>query len=127
MLSKMSIKWRMFLVLIGIVILFGIMSFFALNISGQVRDLGLEETGKVMVDDQKAKVQVASHAMALAIKQAIEKAGYTKHEEKIELIRSMVDPIRFEDDSSGYFFVYEGTTNVAFPVKKENQGKTWAN
>jgi len=123
MLSKMSIKWRMFLVLVGIVILFGIMSFFALNISGQVRDLGLEETGKVMVDDQKAKVQVASHAMALAIKQAIEKAGYTKHEEKVELIRSMVDPIRFEDDSSGYFFVYEGTTNVAFPVKKENQGK----
>jgi methyl-accepting chemotaxis protein len=123
MLNKMSIKWRMFLVLIGIVILFGVMSFFAFNISGQVRDLGLEETGKVMVADQKAKVKVASHAMALAINQAIEKAGYIGQEEKIDLIRSMLDPIRFEDDSSGYFFVYQNTTNVAFPVKKENQGK----
>lgn len=123
MLNKMSIKWRMFLILFGIIILFGVMSFFAFNISGQVRDLGLEETGIVMVEDQKAKVKVASHAMALAINQAIKKAGYAEQDEKVDLIRSMVDPIRFEDDSSGYFFVYQKTTNVAFPVKKENQGK----
>lgn len=123
MLNKMSIKWRMFLILIGIVILFGVMSFFTLNISGQIRDLGLEETGTVMMEDQKAKVQVASHAMALAIQQAIEKAGYTEQENMVELIRAMVDPIRFEEDSSGYFFVYQKTTNVAFPVNKDNQGK----
>ncbi|MBU1418588.1 MAG: cache domain-containing protein [Proteobacteria bacterium] len=123
MLNKMSIKWRMFLILIGIVILFGVMSFFTLNISGKIRDLGLEETGTVMLEDQKAKVQVASHSMALAIQQAIEKAGYTEQEDMAELIRAMVDPIRFEEDSSGYFFVYQNTTNVAFPVKKDNQGK----
>ena len=123
MLKKMSIKWRMFLILIGIVILFGVMSFFAFNIAGQVRDLGLEETGLVMIEDQRAKIKVASHAMAIAINQAIEKAGYTAQDEKVDLIRSMVETIRFEDDSSGYFFVYQNTTNVAFPVKKENQGK----
>ncbi|MBU1231365.1 MAG: cache domain-containing protein [Proteobacteria bacterium] len=123
MLNKMSIKWRMFLILIGIVILFGVMSFFTLNISGKIRDLGLEETGTVMLEDQKAKVQVASHSMALAIQQAIEKAGYTEQEDMAGLIRAMVDPIRFEEDSSGYFFVYQNTTNVAFPVKKDNQGK----
>ena len=123
MLNKMSIKWRMFLTLIGVIILFAVMSFFAYSISGQVRDLGLEETGLIMIEDQKAKIRVASHAMALAIDQAIQKAGYTDQNDKVELIRSMVDPIRFEDDSSGYFFVYQKTTNVAFPVKKENQGK----
>jgi len=119
----MSIKWRMFLILIGIVILFGVMSFFAFTMSAQVRDLGLKETGAVMMEDQKAKIKVASHAMALAIHQAIEKAGYVGQDEKINLIRSMVDPIRFEDDGSGYFFVYQKTTNVVFPVKKESQGK----
>lgn len=126
MLNKLSIKWRMFLVLIGIVILFGVMSFFALNISGQVRDLGLEETGSVMLKGQKAKVKVASHAMALAIRQAIDTAGYTSPEEKLELIRSMVDPIRYEEDSSGYFFVYQNTTVVALPVKKAAQGTDMA-
>lgn len=123
----MSIKWRMFLILIGIVILFAVMSFFALNISGQVRDLGLKETGTVMMEDQKDKIKVASHAMALAINQAIEKTGHSEEKNKVELIRAMVDTIRFEKDSSGYFFVYQNTTNVAFPVKKENQGKDFAN
>lgn len=123
MLNKMSIKWRMLLILLGIIILFAVMAFFALNIAWQVRDLGLEETATVMVADQKAKIKVASNAMALAINQAIEKAGYTELEDKVDLIRTMVDPIRFEEDSSGYFFVYQGTTNVAFPVKKELLGK----
>lgn len=111
------------MILIGIVILFGVMSFFSFNIAGQVRDLGIEETSLVMMEDQRAKIKVASHAMAIAINQAIEKAGYVDQDEKINLIRAMVDPIRFEDDSSGYFFVYQNTTNVAFPVKKESQGK----
>ncbi len=119
----MSIKWRMFLILIGIVLLFGVMSFFTVNIAGQVRDLGLEETGTVMMEDQKDKIKVASHSMALAIKNAIENAGYTKEEDQVELIRSMVGPIRFEKDSSGYFFVFKKTTNVAMPVKKEHHGK----
>ncbi len=123
MLNKMSIKWRMLLILLGIVALFGVMSYFTLDIANQVTDLGLKETGKVMVQDQKAKIKVASHAMALAISQAIEKAGYTTQEDKIELIRSMVGPIRFEDDNSGYIFVYQNTTNVAFPVNLKNQGK----
>jgi methyl-accepting chemotaxis protein len=34
----------------------------------------------------------------------------------------MVDPIRFEDDKSGYFFVYQKTVNVALPPKKEGPG-----
>ncbi len=123
MLKKISITLRMLLILGGIVILFGVMSFFAFKISGKVRDLGLKETGIVMMDDQKSKVKVASHAMAIAINQAIEKAGYTELKDKVELIRSMVGPIRFEDDNSGYFFVYQNTTNVAFPVNLVNQGK----
>ena len=123
MLNQLSIKIRMLLILIGIVILFVVMTFFALNIAGQVRDLGLEETSTVMMENQKEKIKVASHAMGLAISQAIEQRGYTELEDKIELIRSMVDPIRFEKDNSGYFFVYQRTTNVAYPVKKESQGK----
>ena len=35
----------------------------------------------------------------------------------------MVDKIIYEQDRSGYYFVYEGTVNVAFPVKKDNVGK----
>lgn len=123
MLNKISIKWRMLSILIGIVLLFGVMSYFAFNISGQVRDSGLQEIGRVMMEDQKAKVEVSSHAMAIAISQAIEKAGYAEQSEKIEMIRTMLLNIRYEEDESGYFFVYQGTTNIAFPVKTDLQGK----
>jgi methyl-accepting chemotaxis protein len=123
MLNKMSIKWRMGLILAAIVLLFAVMNYFAYTITGQVRDMGLEEAGRVMVEDQKAKVQVASHAMALAISEAISSAGFTERDRKVELIRSMLAPIRFEEDDSGYFFVYEKTVNVAFPVAQDRQGE----
>jgi hypothetical protein len=35
---------------------------------------------------------------------------------KVEVIRKLVDDIRFEDDKSGLYFVYENTTCVAFPT-----------
>jgi methyl-accepting chemotaxis protein len=34
-----------------------------------------------------------------------------------------VDNIRFEDDESGYYFIYRGTVNVALPTSKNLQGK----
>jgi methyl-accepting chemotaxis protein len=44
-------------------------------------------------------------------------------EERIAAIRLSVDNIRFEADNSGYYFVYQDTTNIALPPKKELQGK----
>ena len=61
--------------------------------------------------------------MAIAISEAVKKTGTLKPEEVVALIRAMINPTRFEEDQSGYFFVYQGTVNVGFPVKQENQGK----
>ncbi|NJO68817.1 MAG: hypothetical protein HC830_05620 [Bacteroidetes bacterium] len=44
-------------------------------------------------------------------------------EDRAETLRLAVDNIRFEDDQSGYYFIYQGTINVALPIKKENVGK----
>lgn len=123
MLNRLSIKWRMFLILLGTLLLFLVMIYELFNVAGQVRDLSLEETGSVMVAGQKDKIKLASHAMALSISQAIGERGLTDTTEIVDLIRTMVDPIIFEEDKSGYFFVYQGTTNVAMPVKKSLQGK----
>lgn len=126
MLNKLSIKWRMFLILLGTLLLFVVMIFELFNVAGHVRDLSLEETGTVMVTGQKDKIKLASHSMALSISQAILKEGLSEEQEIVELIRTMVDPIIFEEDKSGYFFVYRNTTNVAMPVKKSLQGQDLA-
>ncbi len=123
MLLRMRIKTRILLIIGGIVVLFAVMTLFTFNIAGQIRDLGTAETAKVMLADQKAKIQVSSHAMAIALGEAVKKSGATKPDEIGALIQAMVNPTRFEDDQSGYFFVYQGTVNVAMPVKQENQGK----
>ncbi len=122
--NKLTVKQRMYLIIASICLLFIVMAFFALKIGTASRDTGIERTDKVMLDDQKAKIQIASHSIAVAIGHAIE--GITDKNAKIEMIRKMVDDIRFETDKSGYFFVYEGTVNVALPPKKSLQGKDLA-
>jgi methyl-accepting chemotaxis protein len=121
MLNRFSVKGRMYLIIIAILALFFVMVFFAIQNGNRVRDMGLTKTGEVMLADQKTKLQVASHSLALAVGHAIE--GVDNLEGKIEIIRKLIDDIRFEGDKSGYYFVYNDTTNVVLPPKKELQGK----
>ena len=121
MLNKFSVKGRMYLIIVAILTLFAVMVFFAVQNGNKARDLGIRKTGEVMLADQKAKLQVATHSMALTIGHVIQEVD--DKEKKIEIVRSMVDDIRFESDNSGYYFVYEGTMNIALPPKKESQGK----
>ena len=121
MLNRFSVKGRMYLVILSIFFLFGLMLWFAVANSHKVRDMGLSKTGEVMLADQKAKLQVATHSVALAVGHAIE--GVNDPQKKIEIIRALVDDIRFEDDKSGYYFVYDNTVNIVLPPAKDKQGK----
>lgn len=121
MLNRISVKKRMYLAILSISFLFSLMLWFAVINSHKVRDMGLDKTGAVMLEDQKAKLQVATHTIALALGHAIE--GIDDSQKKIEMIRKMVDDIRFEGDQSGYYFVYENTVNIALPPSKAKQGK----
>jgi len=121
MLRNLSVKARMFLIMGAIAVLFVLMIFFAIHNGNKVRDLGLAKTEEIMLVDQKAKIQVASHSVALALGHAI--ADVADVDKRIEIIRTLIDDIRFEDDKSGYFFVYKGTVNVALPPSKQKQGQ----
>lgn len=125
MFSHFSIKGRMYLILASILVLFIIMVWFAINSSNRVRDLAIERTGQTLLEAQKDKIKVASHSMALAIARNIEKIE--DETQKIDAIRLAVDSIRFQADKSGYYFVYQDTTNIALPPKKELQGKDLKN
>ena len=111
----------MYIINVCIMSLFATMVVFAIHNSNSVKDLGIAKTADVMLEDQKAKIQVASHTAAMMAGASIE--GLTDKETIVNTIRTLVDEIRFEKDKSGYFFVYEGTVNVALPPKKSLQGK----
>ena len=121
MLSSLSVKGRMFIINLSILALFATLVTFSIKNSNGVKALGIEHTGKVMLEDQKSRIQLATHAAALMAATAVQ--GIDDHEQVHHIIRNLVDKIIYEKDRSGYFFVYEGTVNVAFPVKMENVGK----
>lgn len=121
MLKRLSIKQRMYLIITLIFILFAVMIVFSVTSSLRVRNSGMESTEKIMLADQKDKIRVASHTIALAVGHAIE--NITNNDEKIKIIRNLIDDIRFEDDESGYYFVYKGTVNIAFPTNKDFLGR----
>jgi methyl-accepting chemotaxis protein len=121
MLKRLSVKGRMFIINAAILVLFLSMIGFAVSMKNAVQNLGLQKTGQVMLDDQKSRIRLATRAAALMIGSAVKDIGDS--EQKVELIRDMVDEVIYEEDKSGYLFVYRGTVNVAFPVKKESVGK----
>ncbi|OGR26676.1 MAG: chemotaxis protein [Desulfobacterales bacterium RIFOXYA12_FULL_46_15] len=111
MLNRFSIKGRMYLIIVSILALFLIMIWFAFDGSRRARDLAIEKTAQVMLENQKEKIKVAGHSMAVAISNMLK--GVDKEEDKIQIIRKVIEGIRFEADQSGYFFVSRGMTMVA--------------
>lgn len=79
------------------------------------------DIGKAMLAGQKDKMLVATDALAVVLGVMLE--DVSGEQARQEMIRKEVDRFRFEDDKSGYFFVYKGTVNVAMPPSKDLQGK----
>ena len=111
-----------------IILLISIAVLFAALVGGgfyyelqQLKQYSIKQTQAVMLQGEKEKLQLSVDSLALSIGEAIK--GTPDKDARIELIRALTKPILYGEDKSGYFFVYEGTVNVSFPVKLENQGK----
>ncbi|GFK93402.1 Methyl-accepting chemotaxis protein 4 [Fundidesulfovibrio magnetotacticus] len=111
--------------------LFGLVGLFTLStaaslafvtaVSHRLEEVVVQHTQQIMLHGERAKIKAATHSMALTLASGL-KFAKTEAERKA-LIREVLDPVRFEEDASGYFFVYQGTVNVALPPKPdlENQ------
>lgn len=80
---------------------------------------------EIMLDAHKDKIKVAVTTMAEALGSAA--SGISNEDEKVELFREMIKNAFFEEDSSGYYFIYRGTVNAAHPVKPSLHGKDLRN
>ncbi|MDP2848372.1 MAG: methyl-accepting chemotaxis protein [Humidesulfovibrio sp.] len=87
----------------------------------QLKTFAIAQTQEAMLDGQKDKLKLAVNSMALSLGESLKDNDTVTG--KVDNIRRATKPILFEEDKSGYFFVYEGTVVVSMPVKPENQGK----
>ncbi|MCD4723062.1 MAG: methyl-accepting chemotaxis protein, partial [Desulfobacula sp.] len=98
MLNRFSIKGRMYLIIISILVLFLLMIWFAIDTSNKARDVAIEKTGQALLESQKDKIKVATHAVSVALSNAIK--DVENDEERVALIRKGLKGIRYEKDQS---------------------------
>lgn len=116
MLRKIKISARLWiLVSITLLSILAISTSFFVGISN-LREFYTKQIEEQMVIDQKEKIKVGTHSVALTISSLLK--GISDDSTKLRLIREAVDKIRYEYDNSGYFFIYKGTVNIAHPDHK---------
>ncbi|UTF51693.1 methyl-accepting chemotaxis protein [Desulfomicrobium sp. ZS1] len=110
------------LFLVGIMLVFmgAVVAFFVYQASGTKEQM-IDKVGQIMNADARDKIMVATSNMAASLGSAVN--GMTSDTERIPLISKLINDIRFEEDKSGYFFVYQETTCQVLPTKKEVEGK----
>lgn len=121
MLRRFSIAARLF-GLVALVILFAAIALsFVAAISSRLEHVLVQHAQGIMLQGEKGKIKAAAHSMALALGTAM---TYARNpDEQMELARSLVEKVRFEQDASGYYFVYRDTTNIALPPRPELVGQ----
>ena len=120
---SLSNKFVMLLVT-TVAILTAVISFCVYS-SYSLVDEDVRKAQELMLEGQQEKIEVATTSMAQALSKAV--AGVDDEQEMLTIFRSIISDAFFEKDASGYFFIYEGTTNVAHPVKPALHGKDLGN
>ncbi|MDQ7836550.1 MAG: methyl-accepting chemotaxis protein, partial [Humidesulfovibrio sp.] len=88
----------------------------------QLKSYSIGQTQATMLQGEKAKLKLSVDSLALSIGDTLKGVPQDK-DSVVEHIRAATKSALYGEDKSGYFFVYEDTVNVSFPVKLENQGK----
>jgi methyl-accepting chemotaxis protein len=121
----MSIKAKIYLIvflcfLLGATLL--AVSFIGIN---RTNAQGSDQLLASLIDGQKEKLKAHTTAMSHAIDTAIDEIE--DPQKQIEKIRAFITGYRFEDDESGYFFVYRGTEVAVLPPNPALEGEDLGN
>ncbi|NCC06336.1 MAG: histidine kinase, partial [Proteobacteria bacterium] len=106
---RLGIRNRL-LLLVGVMLVFigAVVSFFVYQAANSKSQM-IDRVGIIMTDEAKDKIMVLTQALTKTVEAGIR--DVTDEDERIGVIRNLVTDIRFEEDQSGYIFVYQGTTN----------------
>ena len=119
-LEKLSIRSRLNVLLAAIALLFSSLIALSMRSANESKAISTRMLSENLLEQQKDKLKTATRSLALGLASCIQGAGTPQR--AVQLLRDAIDTIRFEADDSGYFFIYEGTVNVALPPNKSLQG-----
>ncbi|WP_297144540.1 methyl-accepting chemotaxis protein [uncultured Desulfovibrio sp.] len=111
MFRMFTISHRMFMILIFTLIIVGGLVYSLIHISNSATELSAQKVGEMFYEGQKQRIRDLSTTMANSIGEQI--SGITDITKRNAIIASAIKKARYEKDSSGYFFVYDGGIVVA--------------
>lgn len=121
MLRNLSIASRIFL-LLALTCTYALVLVAAFTFTAKrIERASVQEMGAAMLRAQQEKVKVATHSMAVALGHLLDDVDSPARRDALML--EAVGSLRFEPDRSGYFFIFEGTRNVALPGQPKYQGQ----
>jgi methyl-accepting chemotaxis protein len=117
---RLGIRNRL-LLLVGVMLVFigAVVSFFVYQAANSKSQM-IDRVGIIMTDEAKDKIMVLTQALTKTVEAGIR--DVTDEDERIGVIRNLVTDIRFEEDQSGYIFVYQSTTNRIMPPNPALEG-----
>ncbi|MDR0828263.1 MAG: methyl-accepting chemotaxis protein [Desulfovibrio sp.] len=105
------------LLLAVIVALVAVIVLTALN----VKDDGIKDAEEVMFRGEQEKIKLGTRTIAHALGKALD--GVSDPDKQAEIIGNYINAIRFEEDKSGYYFVYRKTVVFVHPAQPKLVGK----
>ncbi len=121
--KNLKISFKIWL-LVAIVSTFALVAIIGGLVStSKIETVSISQIEHVMSEAQKVQLKALVDSAALSM--GAEIAGVTDPQEVINLLRKLNNPIRFFDNESGYFFIYdmEGLC-ISLPPKQSLQGKS---
>ena len=111
MFRMFTISHRMFMILVFTLVIVGGLVYSLIHISNAATELSAQKVGEVFYEGQKQRIRDLSTTMANSIGEQI--SGISDVTKRNAIIASAIKKARYEKDSSGYFFVYDGGIVVA--------------
>ncbi len=121
--KNLKIGVKIWLLAVIILIFAGISIFAGRKAINIVKAEALIQVDEVMKRGYQEELKSLVDSTALAMGAAI--AGKTDREEILEILRTLNNPIRFLENKSGYFFIYDRDgICMSLPPKRELEGKS---
>ncbi|MCT4638371.1 MAG: cache domain-containing protein [Bacteroidales bacterium] len=118
MFKNLTLSVKINILIVAFIIVNVAFLFVFLGGQSSLRDTAVDTTKSLIDSTEKVKIKIAILNMAATLEKDFETINKDSIEEVYHLFNKKLDDIRFEDDKSGYFFIYQGTKCILAPANK---------
>lgn len=123
MLNKLTLAVKMNILIAAFIITNVV--FFIFMVSGQMKlgTTAIDTTTSLIDSTEQVKIKIAVKNMAEILTNDFKKVNKDSVEEVYQFFDEKLGNLRFEEDKSGYFFIYKGSIALLVPVNRALENK----